>query len=495
MARGGSCLLDGEVLRLLSGEIDDRKRESIEAHLERCEGCARLVGEAARETRSVDIFGPGSLRPPVLVPGTLVASRYHVLRLLGTGAMGEVHEVEDRLLDEVVALKTLNARLADDPSALPRLKSEAAASRRVTHPNVCRVFDLGVEWRHGDLGTLVFLTMERLQGKTLARILEERVRLPVGEALPLLEQIALALSAAHAVGIVHRDLKPANVMVVSAPDGQPRAIVTDFGLARSFVAGRATPADHALFAGTLAYAAPEQLAGGVATPASDVYSFGILASEVLTGQRSAAGSGDGSLYPVPGLPAGWQRALRRATQREPSRRFDGGASLVMALRDLEGAGQVAGPPRLVVPAARKALAALAALASLAGAIGYQSRQHSKAEAPMARAAVERLSPELAPAALDGPPSELACELGSAPSINQDHRGRQRSRSRGLPTTSVPEASERPAAGVQDQDLVREEELLRTVTFPQRETSAAPASDDPELVNPFGEHRRAVSNLR
>ena len=134
-------------MRFFSGALDSAERGVMDGHLSHCDRCARLVGEAARDTGAGSAGLGDRLRPPVLSPGMLIANRYHVRRLLGVGAMGEVHEVEDSLLGTVVALKTLNARLAGDTSALARLKREVAAARSVTHPNVCRTFDLGSD--HG----------------------------------------------------------------------------------------------------------------------------------------------------------------------------------------------------------------------------------------------------------------------------------------------------------------------------------------------------------
>src|SRR5262245_64707935 len=143
MGQGGRCLSEHGVLRLFTGALDSAEPGTVDGHLASCARCSRLVGEAARDT-GTDSAGLGDrLRPPVLSPDSLIANRYHVRRLLGVGAMGEVHEVDDRLLGTVVALKTLNARLAGDSSALARLKREVAAARSVTHPNVCRTFDLG----------------------------------------------------------------------------------------------------------------------------------------------------------------------------------------------------------------------------------------------------------------------------------------------------------------------------------------------------------------
>ena len=163
--------------------------------------------------------------------GHRVADRYQIVRLLGSGGMGEVYEALDEELAVAVALKALRFDLAEDPRALWHLKREVLLARSINHPHVCRVYDLG---RHGDGSEAVwFLTMELLRGETLGERVR-RGRLRAMEALPLVEQMVAGLAAAHRAGIVHRDFKSGNVMLV---DGGARAVVTDFGLART-VGGR-----------------------------------------------------------------------------------------------------------------------------------------------------------------------------------------------------------------------------------------------------------------
>jgi tetratricopeptide (TPR) repeat protein len=217
-------------------------------------------------------------------PGDLVAGRFVVVALLGRGGMGEVYEVQDRELGEQLALKTIRADVACDQRYLRRLKQEIQSALQVTHPNVCRVRDIG---RHATPARqeITFYTMELLRGKTLAAFLATNAPLKLDAALPILRQIAGGLDAAHRAGIIHRDLKPGNVILVESQAGEPRAVVTDFGLAKP-IAGDATVTASGDVVGTLAYMAPEQLQGGVVTPAADIYAFGVIAHEMLTGRRS-----------------------------------------------------------------------------------------------------------------------------------------------------------------------------------------------------------------
>ena len=145
--------------------------------------------------------------------GEIVAGRFRILRLLGRGGMGEVFEAEDLELREHVALKTVRPEIAADPQAVARFRQETQLSRKVTHPNVCRIFDL---FRHGEI---TFLTMELLPGDTLAQRLKRRGRMHSAEALPFVRQMAGALAAAHAAGVIHRDFKTSNVILARGPSG------------------------------------------------------------------------------------------------------------------------------------------------------------------------------------------------------------------------------------------------------------------------------------
>jgi serine/threonine protein kinase len=259
---------------------------------EMCSEVLRMVGEHARggmldrspwEATAATATEP-ALDQPVFPPGQLVSGRYRIVRLLGRGGMGEVYQAEDLELKELVAVKTLLPAIASDGRMLARFKQEIQLSRKVSHPNVCRIFDLA---RHpadaSAPATTVFLTMEFLPGETLSARLHREGRLSAEAALPILSQTAEALDAAHRAGVIHRDFKPSNVMLVPAAGGT-RAVVTDFGLARSCApSGETTATLTGTLMGTLDYMAPELLAGGSATVASDVYAFGTVAYKMVTG--------------------------------------------------------------------------------------------------------------------------------------------------------------------------------------------------------------------
>ncbi len=217
-----------------------------------------------------------------LDPGESVAGRYVIQRLLGRGGMGEVYEAWDKELLIPVALKTLrvHSRGKDD---LLHLKREGLLARSISHPNICRVYDLG---RHQDADeTAWFLTMELLRGETLADRLRARGKLAPEIARPLAEQMAAGLGAAHQAGVIHRDFKPGNVMLVGEVSGE-QAIVTDFGIARAaaVTVEQIARSSEPQLIGTPAYMAPEQLKGDQVGPAADIYALGLVMYEMVTGR-------------------------------------------------------------------------------------------------------------------------------------------------------------------------------------------------------------------
>jgi len=216
---------------------------------------------------SADSIGGGRF-----TPGSIVAERYRIVALLGRGGMGEVYRAEDLKLSQVLAIKFLPEALSQDASALARFHSEVRVARQVSHPNVCRVFDIG------DANGVPFLTMEYVDGEDLSSLVRRIGRLPQDKATEVSRQICAGLAAAHERGVVHRDLKPSNVML----DGAGKVRITDFGLAG--IAANLQGAE--VRAGTPAYMAPEQLAGKEVTTKSDIYSLGLVMYEVLTGKRA-----------------------------------------------------------------------------------------------------------------------------------------------------------------------------------------------------------------
>ncbi|CAN5545732.1 hypothetical protein BH09MYX1_BH09MYX1_16380 [soil metagenome] len=219
---------------------------------------------------------------PSLEAKAKIANRYEVLGLLGVGGMGSVYRVRDLELDEIVALKMLKRELAS-PQHTERFRREVKLARRVTHKNVARTFDLGEH--EGER----FLTMELVEGESLATVLSREGKLPLMRIADLVGPICEGLGAAHAVGVVHRDFKPDNVML--ATDG--RVVLTDFGIARAAGGGEAQRTQIPL--GTPAYMAPEQVEAGTVDERADLYALGAVLFEMMTGRLPWEGE---SVYAV-----------------------------------------------------------------------------------------------------------------------------------------------------------------------------------------------------
>ncbi len=277
-------------------------------------------------------------------PGDLVAGRYKIVRLLGAGGTGEVYEAMDGALGGAVALKTLSPAVAGDGVERERFRREIQAARKITHSNVCRIFDLGTQTAGGR--ERMFLTMELLAGESLAERLARGPRFTTAAALPLATQIAAGLEAAHAVGIVHRDLKPGNVMLVPGPgDSGARVVLTDFGIALSEEQASIRLTRSGELLGTPQYMAPEQGDPGPVGPATDVYAFGLLLYEMLSGATPFV-AGATPLETVlrrrreaprplrevaPDVAPRWAAAIHRCLERDRVRRFARAPELIAAL--------------------------------------------------------------------------------------------------------------------------------------------------------------------
>jgi serine/threonine-protein kinase len=270
-----------------------------------------------RERTPVD--GSRPARGERFVPGTVLAGRYRIVGLLGRGGMGEVYRADDLRLDQAVALKFLPLGLGGDEERLARFYREVRVARQVSHPAVCRVYDVVEADGH------LFLSMELVDGENLASLLRRIGRLPADKALDIARQLCSGLAAAHEKGVLHRDLKPANVML----DGQGNVRITDFGLAGLAESLGAEDARS----GTPSYMSPEQLQGREVTVRSDVYGLGLLLYELFTGRRAFTGRSlaeltrkhreERVLEPsalVAGLDPAVERAILACLEKEPRRR-------------------------------------------------------------------------------------------------------------------------------------------------------------------------------
>ncbi|HMF10643.1 MAG TPA: serine/threonine-protein kinase [Thermoanaerobaculia bacterium] len=218
----------------------------------------------ARSSRSVRSRG--------FTPGTILIDRYRIVGLVGRGGMGEVYRADDLKLGHPVALKFFASALSADPVQRERFFAEVRITRQLSHPNICRVYDVA------ESAGQHFLSMEFIDGEDLASLIKRIGFLTNEKALDIARQLTAGLSAAHERGVLHRDLKPANIMI----DGHGRVRITDFGIATAM----GDEAQTVEIVGTPAYMAPEQLAGERATVRSDIYSLGLILYELCSGTRA-----------------------------------------------------------------------------------------------------------------------------------------------------------------------------------------------------------------
>lgn len=271
-------------------------------------------------------------------PGAIIAGRYEVLEELGRGGMGQVFRVKDRELDEVVALKTLRKRSGITAESRVRFLREIKISRRITHPNVVRVFDFGA-WRD-----LIFLTMEFIPGVTLTEWVKKGLdkKATLRQKLEILRGVASGLEEAHKLGIIHRDLKPQNVIL--SPSGIPKLL--DFGIALVKVEESADLTQDGHFVGSPKYVSPEQIKGQPLGPRSDIYSFGLLAYFLLTGRDGFEGKKAtlvllkqlNEMPPPPStfarIPPRLEKLIMNCLHKDPEKRPSSLAEVTVTLKEL-----------------------------------------------------------------------------------------------------------------------------------------------------------------
>jgi len=237
------------------------------------------VPEASGGTESADApeMGGQGAHSEHYESGHVIADRYRIISALGSGGMGDVYRAEDLKLNQEVALKFLPAERAADPAWKARLVREVRVAREVTHPNVCRIHDIG------EADGVAFISMEYVDGEDLKSLIHRIGRIQGDKAVDIARQLCAGLAAAHVRRVLHRDLKPANVMI----DGRGRVRITDFGLA----ALKDRIEQREIRAGTPRYMAPEQLAGLAVSEKSDLYSLGLILYEMFTGRPAFTAEG------------------------------------------------------------------------------------------------------------------------------------------------------------------------------------------------------------
>lgn len=311
--------------------------------------------------------------PPRFKAGDLLSDRFVVHRFIDRGGMGEVYEVEDLHLKGVrLAVKVVLSQFADDASMQERLKREVRLAREVVHPNLCPIYDIFQVQRAE--GASTFLTMRLLAGETLAARLRRMGPRPLPEARAIVSQVAAGISAAHTAGILHRDIKASNIMLNGSGD-EVFACVTDFGLARPD-REEATVITGAGLAGTPSYMAPELFYGEPASRASDIYAFGVVTYQLLTGHFPRRQFNDVQGWTCEptdaAIPPQWRILISGCLKPSPRDRFPTLPEAISVLggSDVETARALPGPHRLT----RRKVLALGTTAGVAAAFGIWQRQ-------------------------------------------------------------------------------------------------------------------------
>ena len=328
-----------------------------------------------------------------LAPGTFLGP-YEITSPAGAGGMGEVYRARDTRLDRQVAIKVLPSHLSADVALRARLEREARAISQLNHPHICTLYDVGTD------GGVTFLVMEYLDGETLAARIA-RGPLPLAAALQVAVPVAEALDRAHGSGIVHRDLKPSNIFLVRPPGASspPLVKLLDFGLAKATIpiaVGESAPTAALLtgegaILGTLQYMAPEQLEGREVDARADIFAFGAVLYEMLTGQAAFRGTSQASLIAsiltrdlppvspaIAGVPPVVDHVIARAVAKDPAERWTSIHDVLLQLRWIAEHPSVAAAATAAPPAARRGWfwwsAGAALLLAIAAALALMARR-------------------------------------------------------------------------------------------------------------------------
>lgn len=444
-----ACIDENAVLDFVQGRMDAAEAARVDEHADGCLACRMAIEVAVRafRERATGVENGGPLEITRFAPGEKLADRYRIVRFIARGGMGEVYEAEDEILGTRIAVKTIAATIADNSDAARRLKQEVNLARRITHPNVCRIFDLGT---HGTgtqrAGPVVrFITMELIAGVSLAQRLREQGRYSPEAALPIVKAMAAAIGAAHRAAVVHRDFKTDNVMLAPDGTGGERVVVMDFGLARNTSLDTHDSTQGRGLEGTLAYMAPEQLEGQSARQPADIYGLGLVMYEMLTGQLPFAPAPGGAWLPaacrravepippvrtlVPEIDVRWNDVIARCLQKEVERRPASADDVVVALLGQAApeppapatAAPTEDPPAPEVapsrPAGHRWRWVTAAALGVAGALVVAGVVHRRAPARTSGAPPESAAapapappPAAAPPAPGAPPNSSAAVL-------------------------------------------------------------------------------------
>jgi serine/threonine protein kinase len=492
------CLSDEEVLAFASGTLESSRHLAAHFHFDQCDVCQRLLSEAAHALATAVtapfLEGESVSWHTTFQPGTLVGHRYLIVHFIARGGMGEVYEAFDRDLQERVALKTVTSTACDNASAVRRLKAEVQLARRVSHPSVCRIYDFGTHIIPETGAQISFLTMEFVDGETLGQRVRSSGPLPIDEARALGKDLLRGLSAAHEAGVLHRDFKSDNVMLREEASGGRSPLILDFGLARALDEGsRNNSSSHPNLLGTFGYIAPEQLQGRPHTTASDVYSFGIVWFEMLTGElpfatpSSPMGTALARLQSSavapssknPRVPSDLDAIVLGCLRRSPKDRFRTAHEVLDALEALETRTQHSFQKRRLVP-----LTAAAVLGAIAAYVAVIPTTHPQLAEVTVRpnlpaAHDQRAAQAEAPRPASPPPSTpdraRPEEPPEKPAPVQAHRGGGSRR-----PSSVPGPDAKPSPDQSDRSTDPSPLPVATTTLP----STAGKPRIPVWENPF-----------
>lgn len=321
----------------IAAETDDEAAQEVKRLLARSESAGSFLEQPVGDARKILSDAERDAEPSLSVNQRL-AGRFVIERFIAHGGMGEVYRAFDTELAIPVAIKTLRREYARDAVFLDRFRREVQTARSIHGDHLCRIFDIGRDG--GGDNAIVYISMEFLDGPTLRDVIKQESPIGLEAALPVLRDIADGLESLQRRDLIHRDLKPGNIVLVGWRTPAQRAVITDFGLARYGLRDSQASGDSAetrtshsgRIAGTPDYMAPEQLNGKPVSAATDIYAFGVVAYEMVTGKRPFSGDGWESAFlrltedPEPPrshsatLPLVWERAILRCLSREPEER-------------------------------------------------------------------------------------------------------------------------------------------------------------------------------
>jgi serine/threonine protein kinase len=406
-----SCLSEEEILSFVQGEVPSDKLDPLLAHMDECDECQCLVAEAAHAVDAEPMSE--SVRPSwntVFQHGTIVGKRYRVVRLIARGGMGEVYEAHDMALHERIAIKTVTSTACDSAQAMRHLRAEVQLARRISHPNVCRIYDIGSHVMEPSGAEIQFLVMEYVEGECLGKKLRVSGALPLDLAQSTARQLLLGLRAAHQAGILHRDFKSENVMLRTDSGGQVTPVILDFGLAKALnESGRTATTQNQgqAMVGTIGYMAPEQIEGQPLSCASDIYAFGVVLFEMLTGRLPFEGAS-----PAASALARLQRAAEppssinaeipqwldeivlRCLSRQRAARYESAEQVLNGLSTAATASPPAVSPTRIKTKPRLALAGIALLVAVTTGsfVQWRARSELRSEALELRPGLPSIPP-------------------------------------------------------------------------------------------------------